>query len=46
MEYCHIIYQPGKVARIIFNRPKYLNAQSYQMLEEMDSAFSAASQDP
>ena len=46
MEYCHIIYQPGIVARIIFNRPKYLNAQSYQMLEEMDSAFSAASQDP
>ena len=45
MEYEHIIYQPGKVSRIIFNRPKYLNAQSYQMLEELDSAFADAAGD-
>ena len=46
MEYRHIVYRSGKVARIILNRPKYLNAQSYLMLEELDSAFSAASLDP
>jgi enoyl-CoA hydratase len=46
MEYRHIIYRPGKVARVIFNRPQYLNAQSYLMLEELDSAFSAAAKDP
>jgi enoyl-CoA hydratase len=46
MEYQHIIYQPGKVARIIFNRPQCLNAQSYLMLEELDSAFSSAEKDP
>jgi enoyl-CoA hydratase len=46
MEYQHIIYQSGKVARVIFNRPKYLNAQSYLMLEELDSAFNAAANDP
>lgn len=39
MDYQHIIYQPGKVARVIFNRPGCLNAQGYQMLEELDSAF-------
>jgi len=46
MDYRHIIYMPGKIARIIMNRPKYLNAQSYLMLEEIDSAFSAAIKDP
>ncbi len=46
MEYRHILYQPGKVARVTFNRPKYLNAQSYLMLEELDSAFTAAANDP
>jgi enoyl-CoA hydratase len=46
MEYQHITYRPGKVARVILNRPKYLNAQSYLMLEELDSAFSAAVKDP
>jgi enoyl-CoA hydratase len=46
MEYQDIIYQPGKVARVIFNRPKYLNAQSYRMLEEADSAFTTAANDP
>jgi len=42
MEYQHIIYHPGKVARVILNRPQYLNAQSWQMREEMDDAFKRA----
>ncbi|MCX6001191.1 MAG: enoyl-CoA hydratase-related protein, partial [Chloroflexi bacterium] len=46
MEYRHILYQPGKVSLVIFNRPKYLNAQSYLMLEELDSAFTASVNDP
>ena len=45
MEYQHIIYQPGQVARIVLNRPDFLNAQSYRMLEELDSAFTAAESD-
>jgi len=45
MEYKHIIYQPGKVARIILNRPRYLNAQSRLMREEMDDAFVRATED-
>jgi enoyl-CoA hydratase len=46
MEYRHIIYLPGKTARIILNRQRYLNAQSYLMLEEIDSAICAAVKDP
>lgn len=42
MEYQHIIYEPGKVARVILNRPQYLNAQSFLMREEMDDAFNRA----
>jgi len=45
MEHKHIIYQPGKVARIILNRPRYLNAQSRLMREEMDDAFARAVDD-
>ena len=45
MEYKHIIYQPGKVARIILNRPRYYNAQSRLMREEMDDAFARAAED-
>ena len=45
MEYKHIIYQPGKVARVILNRSRYLNAQSRLMREEMDDAFSRAVED-
>ncbi|MBK8560992.1 enoyl-CoA hydratase-related protein [Candidatus Amarobacter glycogenicus] len=41
----HIIYEPGPVARIILNRPKYRNAQSRVMIEEMDRAFIAATED-
>jgi enoyl-CoA hydratase len=45
MEHKHIIYQPGKVACIILNRPRYLNAQSRLMREEMDDAFNRAVED-
>ena len=45
MEYEQILYKPGKVTQIIFNRPEYLNAQSYQMLAEVDQAFAAAASD-
>jgi len=45
MEYQHIRYQPGKVARVILNRPRYRNAQSRLMLEEMDDAFERSAVD-
>ena len=45
MEYEQIIFKPGKVTQIIFNRPKFLNAQSYQMLAEVDHAFAEAAAD-
>jgi enoyl-CoA hydratase len=45
MEFEQVIYKPGKVAQIIFNRPKSLNAQSYQLLAEVDQAFTAAAAD-
>ncbi len=45
MAYKDIIYEPGKVARIILNRPRYLNAQSVLMREEMDQAFQLAVED-
>jgi enoyl-CoA hydratase len=42
MDYKQIRYQPGKVARVILNRPRYRNAQSKVLLEEMDDAFNRA----
>ena len=42
MEYKEIIYQPGKVARVILNRPRYYNAQSWLLREEMEDAFDRA----
>jgi enoyl-CoA hydratase len=42
MEFKNITYQPGKVARIIFDRPQYLNAQDYGLLAEVDQAFGLA----
>jgi enoyl-CoA hydratase len=45
MKFQHIMYKPGKVARIIFNRPQYLNAQGYLLLEETDQAFKLAEKD-
>ena len=40
-----IVYQPGRVARVILNRPGKRNAQSWRLLREMDEAFTAASAD-
>lgn len=42
MDYKEIIYEPGKVARVILNRESYLNAQSWLLREEMDDAFDRA----
>jgi len=45
MEYQHIVYEPGKVAQVILNRLRYMNAQSYLMRDEMDDAFQRAVKD-
>ena len=46
MEYQAIIYEKhGAIAKVILNRPRYKNAQSRLMIEEMDHAFAAASAD-
>lgn len=45
MEFDQIVYRPGHVARIVFNRPECLNAQGYQLLDEVDRAFHAAVSD-
>ena len=45
MDYKHILYGPGKVARIILNRPRFFNAQGWLMREEMDDAFAQAAAD-
>jgi len=45
MDYEQIIYKPGKVARLILNRPQYLNAQGWQIREELDDAFVRAKED-
>ncbi|MCK9274328.1 MAG: enoyl-CoA hydratase-related protein [Syntrophales bacterium] len=42
MKFEQITYRPGPVTRIIFNRPEYLNAQGYQLLDEVDRAFATA----
>jgi enoyl-CoA hydratase len=47
MSYKHIRYEVAdKIARITANRPKYRNAQSTIMMEEMDDAFEKANFDP
>ncbi len=46
MDFKTIIYQPGRIARVILNRPDKLNAQNFTMLQEMDRAFRAATDDP
>ena len=44
MAYKHIRYEKSdRIARVILNRPRYKNAQSRLMIEEMDDAFAAAS---
>ena len=46
MKYKAIIYEKhGVVARVITNRPRYKNAQSRLMIEEMDHAFATANAD-
>ena len=45
MEFQHIIYQPGKVARIVLNRPAHLNPQGYLLLDEVGQAFELAVSD-
>jgi enoyl-CoA hydratase len=45
MEYQCIRYQPGKVARVILARPRYRNAQSRLLLEELDDAFECSAAD-
>ena len=43
MTYKTIVYEArGRVARVMLNRPRYRNAQSRLLLEEMDAAFAAA----
>lgn len=45
-QYKHIFYEKnGTIACVKLNRPKYLNAQSQLMLEEMDTAFQFAVED-
>lgn len=42
-EYRHILYEKnGPIARIRLNRPRYRNAQSRLLLEELDRAFQEA----
>jgi len=46
MSYEAILYEKhGAVAKIVTNRPRYKNAQSRLMIEEMDHAFAAANAD-
>src|SRR5258707_14296120 len=35
----------GAIAKVVLNRPRYKNAQSRLMIEEMDHAFAAANAD-
>lgn len=42
MEYEQILYKPGKVTQIVFNRQEYLNAKGYHLLAKMNRAFTAA----
>lgn len=46
MRFQDITYEAGAgVAQIVLNRPKYRNAQSYRMLDEIDQAFDLARAD-
>jgi enoyl-CoA hydratase/carnithine racemase len=46
-EYQQILYEKsGRVARVTTNRPRYRNAQSRVLLEELDAAFEQAAADP
>lgn len=45
MGYRQILYEPGKVARVKLNRPRYHNCLSRILLEELDDAFDRAAAD-
>lgn len=45
MQYETLLYQPGRVARVILNRPESLNAQSRLMLREIGQALDEACAD-
>ena len=45
-DYKRIIYEPGRVTRIKFNRPRYQNALSHPHLAEIEHAFNRANADP
>ncbi|MGH7932479.1 MAG: enoyl-CoA hydratase-related protein [Candidatus Binataceae bacterium] len=46
MAYSHILYeQQEHIAKITLNRPRYRNAQSTALLEELDAAFATAGDD-
>jgi len=45
MEYGQIIYEPGTVARVKLNRPRYRNCLSRVLIEELDDAFRQAAAD-
>ncbi len=45
MDYSTIIYEPGPVTRIIFNRPKWNNALSHPMYAEIEDAFNRVARD-
>jgi len=44
-DYKRIIYDPGRVTRIILNRPRYLNTTSHAELAELEDAFDRATVD-
>ena len=46
MDYSRIIFEPGKVTRIIMNRPKFNNALSHPMFVELEDAFNRVARDP
>lgn len=45
MKYQQITYEAGSVARVLLDRPQYLNAQSWLLREELDHAFAQAEND-
>jgi enoyl-CoA hydratase len=45
-DYTQVRYeQEGRVARLVLNRPKYRNAQSRVLIEELDDAYQRAAKD-
>jgi len=46
VDFRSVEYRPGVVARVILNRPERHNAQSLELLTEMEQAFNAAVEDP